>query len=215
MSKFCTVMRAASCIAGKPRAIVLATIQLRDDEPVVIGKAVIVDNKVATQSGILPLTATPNDTPHIMEVLREFSTVVEVVRQESENAWAHPDGTPKLVYQVADNQEKTLWRDTDEDEYNRTGIIWRRVAYVQPKPDPVGNLPEPVLDWYAAEVARRDAVRVYNERLAYVKKIQDAGNWPGPDVNPEYQAMEAARKVAMNLLAPMYEALAASLPATK
>jgi hypothetical protein len=214
MSKFCTVMRAASCIAGKPRAVVVASAQLRIGH-VVVGKAVIVDNEIADQMSNMPPSGFVEDLPIIIEVLREFSAVIETVRMETENAWAQPEGAPQLVHQVAENQEKTLWRDTDEDEYSRTGTLFRRVAYVQPKSDPAGNLPKEVLAWFEAEVARREAVHVYNERLKYVRKLRDEGQFPGPEVNTEYQAMEAAKETTRGLLTPMYEALAASLPASK
>jgi hypothetical protein len=216
MSKFCTVMRAASCIAGKPRAVIIASVTLPKTGYVVVGEVVIVDNQIAASAPIrMPASGFAEDLLPVREALREFETVVEVVRQESESAWAQPDAAPQLVYQVADNQEKTLWRDTTEDEYNRTGTIWRRVAYVQPKADPVGNLPEAVAAWFEAEVARREAVRIYNERVKYVRRLRDEGQFPGPDVNSEYQAMEAAKKTTVDLLAPMYEALAGSLPASK
>ncbi|RJF99067.1 hypothetical protein [Noviherbaspirillum saxi] len=68
------------------------------------------------------------------------------------------------------------------------------------------TLPEAVIAWHTAEKARIDAVNAYNERVLFVREHCPFGT----SVDPEYQLMEDARRNAMALLKPMFEAISAA-----
>src|SRR5690606_1014511 len=71
-------------------------------------------------------------------------------------------------------------------------------------------IPEAVRAWLDAEGKFREAVETYNARVAFVRAERERGNWPGPDTDLEYQAMEEARHESATSLRAMYAALTAA-----
>lgn len=75
----------------------------------------------------------------------------------------------------------------------------------KPSDRAIAHLPPAVVAWFNAEQARRDAVKAYNGRLAFVRAHCEFGT----SVDPEYQLMCKAEKEARALISPMYAALVA------
>jgi len=123
-------------------------------------------------------------------------------------AWQYRDLRPGMPREWKPTTEAIYWSHLNGCTTGRKDVDWQvRALYTAP-PAREG-VPE-VLAWFAAESKRRAAVAAYNDRVALVRAERERGEFPGPSVDPEYQAMTAAQREAAAAVRAMYDALAAA-----